>query len=390
MDPRKPRPDFEGLYRSHHDEVYRAALRKLGDHHEAEDVTQAAFLDAYRAVLRGPKPDYRGRGSWQSPRMSGAAVSEQRSVGRARRRSAMRVGRPPSRRGAPRPRRSGLRWRRWPRTSGRCSCCASSAGSRTARSPRSSTCPSRPSRCCFSAPARSCAQNSGPGRLASAVHPYPALAPRSRRPISRWVRRSACGGNRRRGCHRHEHRRRVGRIGCRAEAATGRACATRSLEAGASSSCGTCCQRRANSVRQTVGAAIVVKRQVKGVPPTPCRGRAAGAGASGRRSRRGRRRGARRPCRTECDPGDRRRSSAPALVPAVPSVSQAPIVPVVTTHLPPLPSRRSTLSCRRFQICRSCSRRCLLRFRAAPRSRSPRSRASKSAREHEVPAPDMR
>ena len=57
MTPREPRLDFEGLYRSHRNEVYRAALRKVGDHHEAEDVTQAAFLDAYRAILRGSKPD---------------------------------------------------------------------------------------------------------------------------------------------------------------------------------------------------------------------------------------------------------------------------------------------------------------------------------------------
>jgi RNA polymerase sigma-70 factor, ECF subfamily len=57
MTPREPRLDFEGLYRSHRNEVYRVALRKLGDHHEAEDVTQAAFLDAYKAVLRGSKPD---------------------------------------------------------------------------------------------------------------------------------------------------------------------------------------------------------------------------------------------------------------------------------------------------------------------------------------------
>jgi RNA polymerase sigma-70 factor, ECF subfamily len=57
MTPREPRLDFEGLYRSHRNEVYRVALRKLGDHHEAEDVTQAAFLDAYKAILRGSKPD---------------------------------------------------------------------------------------------------------------------------------------------------------------------------------------------------------------------------------------------------------------------------------------------------------------------------------------------
>ena len=57
MTPRETRLDFEGLYRSHRNEVYRVALRKLGDHHEAEDVTQTAFLDAYKAILRGSKPD---------------------------------------------------------------------------------------------------------------------------------------------------------------------------------------------------------------------------------------------------------------------------------------------------------------------------------------------
>ena len=48
---------FEGLYRRHRVDVYRAAMRRTHDHHEAEDVTQAAFLDAYRAVLRGTRPE---------------------------------------------------------------------------------------------------------------------------------------------------------------------------------------------------------------------------------------------------------------------------------------------------------------------------------------------
>ena len=58
--PRDSRADadrsFERLYTGHRREVYRAALRALGNADDAEDVTQAAFVDAYRAMLRGSRP----------------------------------------------------------------------------------------------------------------------------------------------------------------------------------------------------------------------------------------------------------------------------------------------------------------------------------------------
>jgi RNA polymerase sigma factor (sigma-70 family) len=71
---------FEELYRGLRADVYRAALRKLGNAQDAEDVTQAAFVDAYRAVLRGARP--------QSPRAWLLAISE--NVRRRRFRTAQR------------------------------------------------------------------------------------------------------------------------------------------------------------------------------------------------------------------------------------------------------------------------------------------------------------
>ena len=57
--PPKHRSDeaFERLYRAHRRAVYRFVLRDLGDPQEAEDVTQMAFLDAYRALARGSRPE---------------------------------------------------------------------------------------------------------------------------------------------------------------------------------------------------------------------------------------------------------------------------------------------------------------------------------------------
>jgi RNA polymerase sigma-70 factor (ECF subfamily) len=48
---------FERLYRCHRQDVYRFALRDVRDPDEAEDVTQIAFLNAYRALSRGQPPE---------------------------------------------------------------------------------------------------------------------------------------------------------------------------------------------------------------------------------------------------------------------------------------------------------------------------------------------
>lgn len=49
--------DLERLYRLHRRDVYRAVLRSVRNPDEAEDVTQIAFLDAYRALQRGDEPE---------------------------------------------------------------------------------------------------------------------------------------------------------------------------------------------------------------------------------------------------------------------------------------------------------------------------------------------
>jgi RNA polymerase sigma factor (sigma-70 family) len=55
---RSAAPDraFERLYRRHVHEVYRYVLTVMRDQADAEDATQATFLSAYRAFLRGEEP----------------------------------------------------------------------------------------------------------------------------------------------------------------------------------------------------------------------------------------------------------------------------------------------------------------------------------------------
>src|SRR5918996_5374326 len=54
--PRQLEREFEHLYRRHRRDVYRSVLRDVRNPDEAEDVTQIAFLDAYRALQRGDAP----------------------------------------------------------------------------------------------------------------------------------------------------------------------------------------------------------------------------------------------------------------------------------------------------------------------------------------------
>jgi RNA polymerase sigma factor (sigma-70 family) len=48
--------EIDDLYRAHVAEVYRYAFAVLGNHADAEDVTQTTFLNAYRALEQGVKP----------------------------------------------------------------------------------------------------------------------------------------------------------------------------------------------------------------------------------------------------------------------------------------------------------------------------------------------
>jgi RNA polymerase sigma-70 factor (ECF subfamily) len=52
-----PDRSFERLYRRHRREVYGTVLRDVRDPDEAEDVTQVAFLNAFRAMRRGDRPE---------------------------------------------------------------------------------------------------------------------------------------------------------------------------------------------------------------------------------------------------------------------------------------------------------------------------------------------
>src|SRR6187200_2313237 len=48
--------EVDDLYRRHGAEVYRYAYAVLGNHADAEDVTQTTFLNAYRSLEQGVRP----------------------------------------------------------------------------------------------------------------------------------------------------------------------------------------------------------------------------------------------------------------------------------------------------------------------------------------------
>src|SRR3989337_1004215 len=48
--------EVDDLYRRYGGEIYRYALAVLGNHADAEDVTQTTFLNAYRSLEQGVRP----------------------------------------------------------------------------------------------------------------------------------------------------------------------------------------------------------------------------------------------------------------------------------------------------------------------------------------------
>lgn len=48
---------FDRFYRYHRSEIYRFVLQDVGNRADAEEVTQTAFLDAFRALRRGHRPE---------------------------------------------------------------------------------------------------------------------------------------------------------------------------------------------------------------------------------------------------------------------------------------------------------------------------------------------
>jgi RNA polymerase sigma-70 factor (ECF subfamily) len=48
---------FETIFEAHYSRIYNYVYRLVGDAEDADDLTQESFLKAYRALVRGDKPD---------------------------------------------------------------------------------------------------------------------------------------------------------------------------------------------------------------------------------------------------------------------------------------------------------------------------------------------
>jgi len=123
--------EIDDLYRAHLGEVYRYAFAVLGNHADAEDVTQTTFLNAYRALEQGVRP--RKPSNWLLT-IASNAIKQRFRQEQARPRQVElddRIASPTAEDD------DGPRFRRSLRSSARRSSCASSRDARTRRSPRS-------------------------------------------------------------------------------------------------------------------------------------------------------------------------------------------------------------------------------------------------------------
>ena len=130
--------EIDDLYRAHVAEVYRYAFAVLGNHADAEDVTQTTFLNAYRSLEQGVRP--RKPANWLLT-IASNAIKQRFRQEQSRPRQVELDDRIPHA-GRTRTTRhrvsasSSLRCPRFRHSSGRRSSCASSRAARTARSRR--------------------------------------------------------------------------------------------------------------------------------------------------------------------------------------------------------------------------------------------------------------
>ena len=131
--------EIDDLYRAHVAEVYRYTYAVLGNHADAEDVTQTTFLNAYRALEQGVRP--RKPSNWLLTIASNAIKQRFRQEQSRPRQVELddriaHAGADDDDDAARASASSSPHCPRFRRSSGRRSSCASSKAARTVRSPR--------------------------------------------------------------------------------------------------------------------------------------------------------------------------------------------------------------------------------------------------------------